>query len=113
MAQFKPNVPVVQKESQVKVDINPDTPLSVGKYRFQLVVVDDSGNESKPAFIDIIVRDTDVPTAVLDLLNDAGAIDTSNMVSAGKSFILSGTRSKDSPPGKVVEYRFMLLDPVA
>ena len=74
MPEFKPNVPVVQKDPLVSVDIKQANPLPAGKYRFQLVVVDDGNNESDPAFLDVIIRDTERPTAVLDMV-DANARD--------------------------------------
>lgn len=109
MAEFKPNVPVVQTDPLVSVDVKQDAPLPAGKYRFQLVVVDDGGNESEPAFLDVIVRDTQRPTAVLDMVNADGAV-VRPLVGVGTSFRLSGARSTDVPPGKVVSYRFTLLD---
>lgn len=113
MAQFTPNKPVVVTDPQVSVDVSANNPLPVGRHRFSLVVVDDSGNESQPAIIDIIVRDTDLPTAVIDLVNADGAIVSPAVVSAGAKFVLSGKRSTDTAPGKIKEYRFTLLDPVA
>jgi len=109
MPEFKPNVPVVQKDPLVSVDINQGSPMLAGKYRFQLVVVDDGNNESDPAFLDVIIRDTERPTAVLDMVNADGAL-VEPVVSVGSSFSLSGARSSDVPPGKVKAYRFTLLD---
>jgi hypothetical protein len=108
MPEFKPNVPVVQDTPLVSVDMPKDNPLAAGKYRFQLVVVDDSGNESDPAFIDVIVKDTVKPTAVLDMINADKAIVPPN-AQVGSSFTLSGARSSDVAPGKVKAYRFTML----
>ena len=69
MPEFKPNVPVVQTDPLVRVDVDKNKPLPPGRYRFELVVVDDAGNESEPAQIDVIVKDTQRPTAVLDMVN--------------------------------------------
>lgn len=109
MAEFKPNVPVVQKEPLVTVDVKQDAPMPPGKYRFQLVVVDDANNESEPAFLDVIVMDTQRPTAVLDIVNADGAVIKPN-VSVGARFALSGARSSDVAPGKVKSYKFTLLE---
>lgn len=109
MPEFKPNVPVVQKDPLVSVDIKADAPLPAGKYRFQLIVVDDGNNESDPATLDVIIRDTERPTAVLDMVNADGAV-VDAVVAVGASFRLSGARSSDVPPGKVKAYRFTLLD---
>ena len=108
MPQFKPNVPVVQDDPVCSVDVAKEAPLAAGKYRFQLTVIDDSGNESDPAFLDVIVRDTTKPTAVLDMINSDKAI-VSPIASVGSSFTLSGARSSDVAPGKVKSYRFTLV----
>lgn len=109
MATFKLNQPVVQSDPMVKVDVTRASPLPVGPHRFRLVVVDDAGNPSDPTFIDIVVLAPTDPTAVLDIVDDVGTrVDTK--VPFGKSFILSGARSSDVPPGKVVEYQFTLVE---
>ena len=109
MASFSKNVPISQPDPTVTVEVTATNPLPLGLNRFQLVVVDDFGNESAPAFVDVIVKDTDKPTAVLDMVNSDGAIITPT-VSSGHSFILSGKRSSDAGGGKVVTYRFTLID---
>jgi hypothetical protein len=109
MATFKPNVPVVQKAPVVSIDVTAASPLAVGKHTFILTVVDDSGNESDKVSIDIIVQDTDRPTAVLDLVDKSGNIITTPIVAPGASFILSAARSMDAT-GKIAEYRFT-MDP--
>jgi hypothetical protein len=109
MAEFKPNVPVVQADPTVTVDVTARNPLAVGKQRFRLVVVDDSGNESEPAFLEVVVRDTEKPTAVVEVV-DARGSRLDPVVSQGGSFTLSGAKSTDNPPGKIKEYRFTLLD---
>lgn len=112
MAEFKPKVPVVQKDPLVSVDVKDGASMPPGKYRFQLIVVDDADNESEPAFLDVIVRDTERPTAVLDMINADKTI-ISPTASVGASFMLSGARSSDVAPGKIKAYRFTLLDPLA
>jgi len=109
MAQFNANVPVVQTDPLVSVDVPATAPLPAGKYRFQLVVVDDSGNQSDPAFLDVIIKDPVKPTAVLDMVNVDKAILANATVTTGSSFLLSGARSSEVAPGKVVSYQFTLL----
>lgn len=108
MAKFVENAPVVQAEPQVKVEVDPRSPLQIGANRFRLVVVDDSGNESEPAFLEVIVEDRDRPTAVLDVINPNGQ-PVRPVIAHGESFVLSGERSKDKPPGRIKEYRFTLV----
>lgn len=105
MPRFRPNDPVRQQDPIVVVDAN--SGLAVGAHRFSLTVVDDSGNESQPAFIDVIVQDQDRPTAVLDVV-DAGGTRINGPLPAGRAFRLSGARSTDNG-GRIIEYRFTLL----
>lgn len=109
MAKFKVNVPVAQDTPEVKVEGADNAPLPLGPNRFSLVVVDDSGNESEPIFLTIVVSDNDKPTAVLDVVNADGKI-VNPQVAFGQTFILSGARSVDKEPGKIKEYRFTLHD---
>jgi hypothetical protein len=99
MAQFRPNQPVETEASEVEVTVSPASPLPAGRHQFQLVVVDDSGNESEPAVLEVIVRDATKPTAV---------IDGPRLVDVGRSFQLSGRRSADAG-GSIVKYRWTLL----
>lgn len=109
MPKFEVNKPIAQPDPVIKVDVTPDAPLPLGANRFSLVVVDSAGNTSEPAIIEVIVKDLDKPTAVLDVVDDAGKrIDP--IVGHGKTFILSGARSADLPPGKITEFRFTLLN---
>jgi hypothetical protein len=111
MPVFNVNKPVNQTGHTVKVDVSAAAPLPLGMNRFQLVVIDDAGNPSEPTFLNVIVRDTDKPTAVLQMVDASGrAIDPS--VPFGTSFNLTGVNSKDTAPGKIVEYQFTLLDRV-
>jgi hypothetical protein len=108
MPQFKLNQAVVQPDPMVKVEISQTALLPLGANRFQLVVVDDAGNESAPVFLDVVVQAVNEPTAVLDMVDENGKRLEPSVV-FGKPFILSGARSTDVPPGKVVEYRFTLV----
>ena len=100
MATFVTGQDVQTQDAQVEVTVSPTKPLSPGRHKFQLVVVDDSGNQSEPATVEIIVVDDKKPTAV---------IDAPATVPLGASFKLSGSRSSDLPPGKIVSYRWLQL----
>jgi hypothetical protein len=100
MATFVPGQEVRTQASNVDVTVTPAAPLSPGKHKFQLVVVDDSGNVSEPATVEIVVVDDTRPTAV---------IDAPASVPLGTSFKLSGSRSFDLAPGKIVSYEWLLL----
>ncbi len=101
MATFNLGVTVETAEPGVEVTINPDAPLAVGRHRFQLVVVDDSGNNSLPDTVDVIVRDSKLPTAVLTV---------PTQVEFGENFGLDGRKSSDVAPGRVVKYIWTLID---
>lgn len=100
MATFELNVPIETAEPTIEVTVGANAPLTVGVHRFQLVVRDDSGNLSLPAFVDVVVRDTQRPTAVLDV---------SSPVELGASFDLSGRRSSDIAPGRVASYIWSMV----
>ncbi|HEY1606394.1 MAG TPA: hypothetical protein VGF77_12445 [Allosphingosinicella sp.] len=108
MAEFKVNVPVVLTDPTVTVDFDAADPLPLGKRTIRLVVVDDQGNMSEPAFLSVLIVDVDKPTAVLETV-DAGGSPIPATIPFGQPFRLSGQGSKDVPPGKVAEYRFTLL----
>jgi hypothetical protein len=99
MAQFVTNQTIESSEPEIEVTVNRQAPLAVGRHRFQLVVVDDSGNVSEPDVIEVIVKDLTKPTAVLQAPRE---------VDFGQSFQLSGKQSFDIG-GKIVKYRWTLL----
>lgn len=99
MPQFKPGEPIETEEPTVRVEVDPQRPLAPGRYTFQLVVVDDSGNESAPDSVTVIVRDTQRPTAV---------IEAPASVVFGESFALDGRRSSDVG-GQITTYRWTLV----
>ena len=100
MAKFTVNVPVETNTPNVVVDADPQAALPPGRHRFSLVVVDDSGNESTPDTVDVIVADRHRPTAVLQ---------GPDVASAGKPFTLSGARSFDTGGGIIKTWRFTYL----
>ena len=81
-------------DSQLVIQM-PNQKLQVGQHKFNLTVEDDSGNQSTPALITVIVVDTTAPTAVLDLSDEQGRTISDSRVSFGSGFILSGKRSVD------------------
>ena len=109
MPRFVKNQPVTQTDPVVKVEFGPNDQLPLGASRFQLVVVDDAGNESEPTVLEVVVLDAAKPTAVLDMVDGNGKR-LEPRIKEGESFILSGARSSDQGDGKVVSYRFTLID---
>jgi len=100
MATFELNKPVETAVPTVEVTVDINNPLPVGVHRFQLIVEDESGNLSLPSFVDVVVRDTQRPTAVIDAVKP---------IEAGNTFELSGERSSDVPPGQIVKYVWTMV----
>lgn len=101
MAVFNPGVSTTVEakapDAVLEVAVAATNPLKVGKHVFQLVVTDDAGNESAAATVTVIVVDRERPTAVIDLIDAAGARHPEPEVSIpfGQKFVLSAERSSD------------------
>lgn len=102
MAEFIVNKEVETDQPSVEVTITANNALPLGRHRYRLVVVDDSGNTSVPDEVVVIVADADAPTAVL------GA---PSSVPVGNSFELDGRRSFDSGGGRIVRFVWTYLGP--
>ncbi|MGH2808135.1 MAG: hypothetical protein ACRDKT_12780 [Actinomycetota bacterium] len=94
MAQFVTGAPIETDTPQITVDVAPGAALPTGRHQFQLVVGDDSGNQSQPDLVEVIVLDQEAPTAILD---------APRTVPFGQSFELSAARSADVG-GRIVRY---------
>lgn len=95
----QPNQQITTQDAQLKINMNAQQSLPPGTYTFELVVVDDSGNQSTPARAQVVVRDTAAPTAVLI---------APQSVNVGQAIILSGSKSTDIG-GKVGKYIWRLV----
>jgi len=100
MADFIIGTSVETVEPTIDVTVTNEKPIPVGRRKFQLVVVDDAGNKSLPDVVEVVVKDTQNPTAILK---------APSQVEFGKSFLLDGRGSSDVPPGKVVKYIWTML----
>lgn len=100
MAKFVINNPVVTATPNIEVTSTGADALKPGRHNFQLIVVDDAGNQSKPTIASLIVVDNQAPTAVLI---------APPTVSNGSSFQLDGSRSFDVGGGKIVQYIWTYL----
>ena len=101
MAKLDINVPFETDQPTIVVEVDPQKPLPRGRHRFQLEVVDDSGNVSEPDVIDVIVADREKPTAVLN---------GPSIADIGKPFEITGIKSFDIG-GEIKAYRFTYLGP--
>jgi hypothetical protein len=102
MANFSVGTKVSTTEDSVSVDVTPAAAIPPGVHHFQLIVVDDAGNESDPATAQVVVRDSVRPTAVLGI--------APSQVQPGASFKLDGTKSSDVAPGKLVQFIWTMID---
>lgn len=102
MAEFVMGTDISTDTPVIEVTISPNKPLPVGRQTFRLIVVDDSGNQSRADQIVVLVADQEAPTAVLS---------GPQVVGSGKSFNLSGEKSFDVGGGKVVKYIWTYVGP--
>ena len=102
MAEFIINQEVKTSTSTVEVTIGADNPLPLGRHTFRLVVVDDSGNQSVPDEVVVIVADQQNPTAILSAPRTAAF---------ASSFELNGERSFDAGGGRISTYLWTYVGP--
>jgi len=100
VAEFRVGQPIETDVADIEVSVSASAPLPVGRHRFQLVVVDDAGNQSSPDVLEVVIRDTTRPTAVIQGPRE---------VDFGRSFQLSGSRSVDIGGGRIVRYQWTRL----
>ena len=101
MSEFVVGTPQETKDPTIEVTVNAQKPMPVGKHKFQLVVVDDSGNQSLPSVVEVVVKDSQNPTAV---------VTAPSQVEYGRSFVLDGRASSDVIPGKIVKFIWTMLE---
>jgi hypothetical protein len=87
-------------DATLVITVDPNKPLPVGAYTFQLRVVDDSKNVSEPVQVRLIVIDTTAPSAV---------ISAPRTVPFGQNFTLSGAESRDVGGGTIARYIWTLI----
>ena len=87
-------------DATLMIVIDPAGPLKVGSYTFQLEVMNDSGNRSKPVQARIFIADMQAPTAI---------ISAPRTVPYGIDFTLSGGESSDVGGGTIARYIWTLI----
>jgi len=102
MAEFRINQDVETEAPLVEVTIAPTSPLPLGRHRFSLTVMDDSGNSSRADEVEVLVADQEAPTAVLR---------APRIVALGRSFELDGRASFDVGGGRIVKFVWTYLGP--
>jgi hypothetical protein len=101
---------LITEDAVLNIAVSNDNPLAIGSHTFELMVVDDSGNESLPAQVVVIVRDTARPTAVVRAADADGRPLQGNTMEFGANFMLNAKGSLDQPPGQITRYVWSLLD---
>lgn len=101
-AELKVNEPIeaAAPDASLVIVIDPGGPLKVGSYTFQLEVMDDSGNRSKPVQARLFIADTQAPTAI---------ISAPRTVPFGTDFTLGGLESSDVGGGTIARYIWTLI----
>lgn len=89
------------QDKTLVVKNDPARPLPIGLNVFQLVVTDDSGNQSQPARAEVTVLDTEAPTAIVRPPQQS--------IQFGQDFQLDGTGSTDVGGGRVVRWEWTLV----
>lgn len=100
--ELRPNIAIKTSDPVLEI-ISEGGTLPVGPHIFRLVVVDSSGNQSAPVDVEVIIVDTQAPTAVLDVL-------PSSRVEQGTTFSLSGERSVGLAEGEPATYLWTLVE---
>lgn len=93
----------------LRIIVDPGDPMPIGAHYFVLTVVDDSGNISQPAKVQVVVRDTAAPTAVVTAYDMNGRPLRDNTLEYGSGFMLNAKGSVDLPPGKIVKFVWSLV----
>ena len=119
MAEFIVNTDVETDTPTVEVTLSPERPLKLGRHRFRLIVVDDSGNKSVPDEVDVIVADTEAPTAtntasVADCPRTGSSADGTDVVSSAgaASTSLTNTLAPSRANKRAAARPIPLPDPV-
>jgi len=99
---MKVNEPIeaAAPDATLIIVVDPANPMKVGSYTFQLEVVDDSGNRSKPVQARLIIVDSQAPTAI---------ISAPRTVPFATDFTLSGLESSDVGGGTIARYVWTLV----
>ncbi len=113
MSNFELNVPITTADNHVQVTPTPGEPLRPGRHVFQLIVEDQAGNRSLPATIEVIVRDTTAPTAVLRLVVPEGEDPETWQPRESDPFELSADGSSDLSGGALTYHWTLVAVPPA
>jgi len=101
-AQLKVNEPIeaAAPDATLVIAVDSTAPLKVGAYTFQLEVIDDAGNRSKPVQARLFIADVEAPTAV---------ISAPRTVPFATDFTLSGVESSDVGGGSITRFIWTLV----
>ena len=100
MPQFVPGPPIETETPSNRGNCHPRQASAALATPISAVVTGDAGNVSTPALVEVVVRDSQKPTAVLD---------APRLAEAEQSFEVSGSRSTDTALGRILRYQWMML----
>ena len=98
--------PVETKDASLTIEMGTDR-LPLGEHRFELMVTDNSGNQSKAAIVSVFIIDTTAPTAILRIVNAEGQ--PVDKIPFGDTFTLDGSLSTDAGGGVIDRYVWRLI----
>jgi hypothetical protein len=101
-SQLQVNQPIegAAPDATLIITMDPQNPLRIGAYMFQLEVVDDAGNRSQPVTARLIIVDNQAPQAI---------ISAPRTVPFNTEFTLSGAESRDEGGGTIARFIWTLL----
>ena len=99
---LKVNTPIeaAAPDATLIIVIDPNQPMKIGSYTFQLEVTDSSGNRSQPVQARLFIVDSQAPSAI---------ISAPRSVPFNSDFTLSGAESTDVGGGRIASYIWTLL----
>jgi hypothetical protein len=103
LEKFQSTAEVNTNDTLLNVAVSPDNPLPIGPHVFELEVIDQAGNRSVPVRVQLIVRDSQAPTAVLNVTDAQGRVLPEAVIEMGAGFMLSAKGSRDVAPGTGIE----------
>jgi hypothetical protein len=103
LEKFQSTAEVKTKDTLLNVAVSPENPLPIGPHVFELEVIDQAGNRSVPVRVQLIVRDSQAPTAVLNVADSQGRVLPEAVIEMGAGFMLSAKGSQDVAPGTGIE----------
>lgn len=105
---FQTQGEVKTEDAVLTVTVSANKPLPIGPHVFELQVADEAGNISKAVGVQVVVKDTQAPTAVLNVTDAEGRPLPENVLEFGAGFILNAKGSLDIGSG-IASYTWRMV----